>query len=476
MAGCGISSVYGSKNPLRDLYILQKSLQHRGQESAGFALGSNGYYLVFADYGSVDHVFYEYVGKASIRAHMGIGHNRYSTTGSSTGQNSQPLKVGDWVLGHNGNLINTFALFEKYSEKHTFRTTTDSEIICYMLDQEKDPFKAAERIFDECEGAFNIVAMNNKGEQVLIRDAHAFHPFVWTDKRDDGSIYSASEDIALAALGIFDWKEVPPGEAIVIREGGEIERKNYSDNRRLWRCPVEVLYHMAHGSVYVAGGERKLVLEARKRWGGMLDQKYPFEADVHSYVPSSGLGYAMCALFDDAFSVNRFGGRIFMSPEGKGEQVEEALHLNRIERSMLKNPPIKKVVDGKRILLKDDTGIRINNAKAQSKSLFQAGAKSVAFQIAGAPIRYPCFMGFDHAQRKNLGAARFPDVEQANSGVAAAIADYCGVERNRVKVGYLDIDEMTEPLGGSCENCLSCFTGVYPSEIPDNLKAKLSLD
>ena len=224
-----------------DLFVLESALQHRGTESAGFALGGEGYFFVFADHGSVYRVYTEYVDRCSYKASRGIGHNRYSTTGPSERGNAQPIKVGSYCIGHNGNLSNGLELRERYSQDFEFKTTTDTEIMGHFLDEGGDPFKGAERIFGECQGAFNLVAMNNRGEVVLIRDPRGFHPFVWTGMMSNGRAYAASENIALATLGIYGWEDVPPGEVIVFRKDGQVDRKNFSRGEDLCRCPMEVL-------------------------------------------------------------------------------------------------------------------------------------------------------------------------------------------------------------------------------------------
>lgn len=475
--GCGVASVVGSKNPLKDLYGLGNSLQHRGQESAGFALGSKDAFLVFADKGTVDDIFYEYMDRVSYRASRGIVHTRYSTTGPSVGANSQPLITGDYCLGHNGNLINGEELRKKYDDRYKFKTTTDTEVMAHFLNEEGDPFLGAERIFEECEGAFNLVSMNNKGDLVLIRDPLAVHPFVWSGPMEDGRAYSASENVALASIGIYKWEDVPPGEVIVFSEGDEIERRNFSIGQRLWQCPMEKLYFMSHGSEFYIGDERKVVDDVRREWGKMLDEKYSFHnADISSYIPRSGMSYAMAGDMKEVFAVNPSSARIFITPEGKGEKVPDALNLSRIQRSQLKNPPIEGRVKNKTVVLKDDSVIRLNNAKAQALSLFQAGAKAVYIQVAAPPIKYPCHEGFDYPRRSELASARYETVEEANVGIARQISDYCNKSKEKVKVGFLSVEEMLKPLGGEGEHCTACFTGEYPYDIPPSLQDNMRLD
>ncbi len=474
---CGISAVVGSKNPVRDLYALQMSLQHRGQESAGFALSSGGYFLVFSDYGSVNKVFHDYVDKVSYRGSRGIAHNRYSTTGPSTPINAHPLIVGNYAIEDNGNLINGRKLLEKYRSEFKFKTATDTEMMGHFLNAEDNPFIGAERIFEECEGSYNLAAVNNKGELILIRDPIAMHPMVWTGQREDGSAYAASENLALASIGIYDWSDFPPGEVVVFRNDGSMERRNYGKGSRLWKCVMEPIYFMRHGSEIYVCDMRKTVGDVRREWGEMLDEMYPFKVDVRSYVPRSGMGYAMGnGEMDDVFSVNEAWGRIYITPEGKGEMVTETLKMTRIDKSMLKNTPIRSKVKGMDLLLKEDSIIRLNNGKAQAKSLFDAGAKSLSIQSGAAPIKYPCFMGMDHSKRSQLAAAPYETVEEANEGIARQIADHCDVDHDRVRVGYNTIEGMLKPLGGKdCGWCTACFDGNYPYEIPNSLKENLKL-
>ena len=233
--------------------------------------------------------------------------------------------------------------------------------------------------------------------------------------------------------------------------------------------------------MYTVGGEKKLVVDTRRQWGEMLDKKYPLsDVDVRSYIPRSGMGYAMNDKLVDVFSANPFADRIYLRPHRKGETTSSGLDLSRLQMSMIKNPVIQAAVKGKRIGLKDDSMVRLNNSKAQAQSLFEAGAESVFFQIAAPPIRYPCFTGMDHSQRKTLAAARYDTIKDANDGVSAQIAEHCGVSGTRVGVGFLSLEEMLEPLGGMCRgrcgSCTACFTGDYPFDIPASLKDNMKLE
>ncbi len=383
--------------------------------------------------------------------------------------------VGKYCIGHNGNLMNGAELREEFSRRHDLKSTTDTEVMGLMLHEETDPFVGAENIFDKCEGSFNCVTMNNKGEVVLIRDPRAFQPFVWTDLMDNGKSHSASENIALSSIGIYDYEEIPPGEVIVYREDGSIDRKNFSTGEQLQKCPFEVLYFMRHGSEFEVNGERKVVVDIREEWGRMLESKYPIDADVRSYIPRSGMGYAMSEKLEDIFSVNPYSERIYMMPDRKGEKVSDALKLSRIEKSRLKNPPIVQKVRGKSIVILDDTIVRGNNAKAQIASLFEAGAKEISMLVAGAPVRYPCHLGKDHSVRRNLIAAKYP-LKDANEAVAREITESCEVSPSKFNLGYLSLDEMLEPLGGEGDYCTACWTGEYPFKIPKSLKENMKLD
>ena len=475
----------GSSNPLRDLYLLDIGIQHRGQESAGFAIGTEGGFPVLCrGYGTVDQVFQQYAEQSKTRATRGIAHTRYSTTGGSSLENAQPLLVENpssgnaIIIGHNGNLMNGQGLRQKYQGEYNFKSTTDTEAIGYILSQENDLLTGAERVFDECEGSFNLVVMNGRGELAIIRDEHAFQPLVWTGMRDGGS-YAASENIALTALGIFDWEYVPPGEAIVYRNDGSVDRRNFKRSPGTLCCPQEVLYFMRHGSVVMVKGKPRVVLDVRKQWGRMLWDKYQPDISAVSYVPESGRGYVMGldVPIDDVFSRNQAVGRTYIHPEGKGEPTSSIFHLSRLEMTMLKLSPIVEKIKGRRVALYDDTNIRGNAQKAVARLLFGAGAESVEFYYAGPPFRYPCFYGKDHSTRRELIARHCGSVEEANERIAREVAEYCGVAPGRVRVGYLSLEEMLRPLGGPGGYCTSCWTGDYsPFSVPSYLQDNLKID
>ena len=490
---CGVCSALYTDSVVRDLYTVAMGLQHRGQESAGFALSMDGGGdFVATRYGPVKRVFSDFADSVRSSSRSGIAHVRYSTTGGSNEANAQPLRIVNprngnvIVIGHNGNAINGQGLREQYAGEYDFQSTTDTEAMGYILSCEDDFASGARRLFDEVEGSFNLVAFNQRGEVALIRDRDAYHPFVWSGYREGQPSYAASENIALAPLGVFGVKEVPPGSLFVFGKDGGLTTTSFGAGPGC-RCPMEPLYFMRHGSDYhLPNGTVMLVDDLRRTWGRMLFEKYRdqlADVDVFSYVPESGRGYFMglmglgiSAPLEDVFSRNKAVGRTYISPAGKGEQMSKVIGLDRIGMTGLKNSPIVSRIKGRRLALLDDTAIRGNATKAVAQVVFSAGAESVHFLYAGSPFRYPCFYGMDHSRRRELVNRHREDVEdvgEANELFAREVAEEAGVDPSRVRVGFLGLSEMMKPLGGIQGNCHSCWTGEYPHMIPAYLQANM---
>jgi amidophosphoribosyltransferase len=481
MHNCGVFGIWNDDEAKLRAYQLGMSLHDRGKDTCGMGciLGDGDFSLHRAE-GTFNELYKNF---PDIRFHSCIGHTRYTNRGFI--DDAHPRKQKGSAVVHNGNLVNWMELRERYGKKYNFKGETDTETIaCIFADEGDDILSGVRRCEAECVGSFNLGIINNRGEMGFYRDSSGNHPLVWVQRGN--SAYFASEDVVFKAMQfesgrgihdiIRDYEELKPGELILMTKNG-IERYQIAEPRENF-CWMEILYFMRHGSE-VRGIPCS---DIRRKLGRVVTEKYRGElgADmIFSYSPESGRDYAMGGAevlnkqVEDVFSVNRHAGRIYITPEGKGEDEV----LGRLIKSMLKCPPIIHHVCGQRVVVYEDTIVRSNNSKAQSESLFAAGAKEVIFLVSGPPIRYPCFTGMDHQTRAELGAAPY-DVEEANEGVSRDIADKLGVSRDRVRVRYLSFDEMNsvvQEMTGGIHLCSACCDGNYWYDVPDRLEYAFEL-
>ncbi len=479
---CGLFGIYNDKDVRTRALQLGVSLFNRGQEACGLGFVLNdGSFLLYHHNGTFSEL-YQTLG--DFKSYSCIGHTRYSNTGSSTERNIHPVKHGSVAVAHNGNLVNGYELRERYAS-NGLRTELDTEAIACIIDEEGSIPEGIRRCENECVGSFNLAIVNNRGEMGFYRDSSGNHPLVWAEH--DDSVYVASEDIGLKSLHfraqgkipeiITSYRELEPGQLLLIDKKG-VRLEQVTEPREHF-CWMEILYFMRHGSE-IRGVP---VADIRRRLGRRVAEKYKHWLDdsmVFSYSPESGRDYAIggAKLFgaypEDIYSVNRSVGRVYISPEGKGEKTP----LNRIERSMLKCPPIVGHIAGRDILVFEDTAVRANNIRAQAMSAFSVGANTFNVLVSGPPIRYPCFTGMDHQDRAQLAAAPYETIEEANRGVARKISDGLGIDERRVKVGYLSFDEMNDVVQestGGIDLCSACYDGDYWFDVPERLRTKLQI-
>lgn len=453
---CGIGAVYNPSEPIiRTLYCLGLGLQHRGPEAAGIGVYSNGDLFVHADSGSVNEVFH-HLAKADICGDAGIVHTRYSTTGISGKKNVQPIRKGGIVLGHNGNLINTEQLHDSLGNPR-LSTTTDSELLAYLFDDADNFYEGAQRCCELCVGTYNLVVLDKAGNLGIFRDPSGNHPLFTGTKKE--TFYAASEDFSLGHLGLVDVREVEPGELIVVSEKG-IDNYRIGEGSQQRVCSFEIAYFMNHGSTVLGRSVDSIRREAGKR----LAILYPVRADVVVPVPDSGISYA--SGFGDELGIpvrhllsrNEHVGRVYMSPEGKNFEIPESIRMTREGLCGLKYIPIRSEINGRIIVVVDDSKVRSIVGRVVTESLRNAGAKEIHWRIGYPPVRYPCFFGMDHATRRELAAAGFEDPIEAG--------DHISREIGADSVRFLPKGEFRRRLGTG-EACFACVDGHYFTEIPD---------
>ena len=441
---CGVFSVFGHKDAALLTYYGLFALQHRGQESAGIAAGSGdgSTFRVHKGMGLVSQVFSQNH-LASLTGTRAIGHVRYSTTGSSTLLNSQPLVVdtsrGQLAVAHNGNLVNAASLRDELENRGSiFQTTVDSEIILHLMAQPDETTGGPVGALRRLEGAFSVVIMG-ENEIIGVRDPNGLRPL--SLGKVDGAWVLSSETCAFDLIGAEFIRDLEPGEVVVINSQGIRSEFPFTPSREAF-CIFEY--------VYFARPDSRLrgvtVSRARVNMGRELARLHPVEADVVVPVPDSGiyaaLGFAeeLGIPYDPAFVRNHYIGRTFIQPTQLIRDFNVRVKLNLIGEA----------VKGKRVVVVDDSVVRGTTAKSRVVNLREAGAKEVHLRISCPPHRHACYYGID-----------FPDPEKliANQHTHAEICEYLGAD----SIGYLDTEGMVRATGLERDSfCMACFNGEYP--------------
>jgi len=451
---CGIFGIFSpNKDDLASTtYYALFSLQHRGQESAGIVVNDDGVFSSYKDVGLVNDVFTADKLASLGEGNIAVGHVRYATTGTCGRENAQPLVVnhlkGNIAIAHNGNLVNSAELRDALEgEGSIFHTTSDTEVISYLIIKERITSDSIEEAIlsamDKLEGAFSLVVMS-PSKLIAVRDKHGFRPLCYGQK-EDGSYVVASESCALDAVGAKKIREVNPGEVIVFSKYGV---KSYQSKIKAKKsfCVFEYLYFARPDSEI----DGTFVHDARRKAGQFLAENYKIDADVVIGVPDSGLdaaiGYAQASgiPYGIGFIKNKYIGRTFIAPSQK----------HREERVRIKLNVVKSVVDGKRVVLVDDSIVRGTTSARIVNLLKDAGAKEVHFLSSAPQFLNPCYYGTDIDSRDHLIAVQHTMDE---------MKEIIGVD----SLGFLTV-EQAKRIGGNNpdEFCVACFDGNYPTVEP----------
>lgn len=454
---CGVFGMYDfdGNDVATSIYYGLFALQHRGQESCGIAVsetnGPKGKVSSYKDMGLLNEAFTPET-LASLKGDIGVGHVRYSTAGSSTRENAQPLVLnyvkGTLGLAHNGNLINAPELRRELEYTGAiFQTTIDSEVIAYHIARERLNSKTVEeavgRAMRKIKGAYSLIVMSPR-KLIGARDPFGFRPLC-IGKRDNCYIL-ASETCALDTIGAEFVRDVEPGEIVTIspEKGIESDKSLCIPKEEHARCVFEYIY-FARPDSYLDGVS---VYHSRIMAGKFLAIDSPVEADIVTGVPESGncaaMGYAMQSgiPYATAFVKNTYVGRTFIKPKQKNRESSVQVKLN----------PIREVVEGKRVVMIDDSIVRGTTSDRIVKMLRDAGAKEVHVRISSPPFLWPCYFGTDVPARDQLIAYN-RTVEEIRQIIGAD------------SLGYLGIERLSEMVSGK-EICMGCFTGKYPMEPP----------
>ncbi len=456
---CGICGIYGAPDAAVLIGQGLFSMQHRGQEGAGISVSDGSRIHSHKGLGLVSQVFKRDSVWDVLKGDIGIGHVRYSTTGSTRVTNVQPLVVeladGIWGIAHNGNLTNARELRHQYQEGGSiFQTSTDSEILLHLLADpahRSSPNRVASAL-QKLRGAFSFLIMT-RNCLMGARDPLGFRPL--SIGRLGDAYVLASETCALAQIGATFERDVEPGELVIIDENGLHSRSFVeSPPERLASCIFEHVYFARPDSILFG----ECVHEVRTKLGKRLAVEHPVDADIVVPIPDSGnsaaLGYANEAglPLNYGFVRNHYVGRTFIMPEQTSRSSSNDMKLS-VARS---------VVNGKRVIVIDDSIIRGTTAKRRIQALRDQGATEVHMRISCPPTMHPCFFGIDFPTSDELIASNKTHDE---------IAEWLGCDT----LGYLSIDGLLASVDKPDDFCTACFSGDYPMPI-DLTQTKESLE
>ncbi|BCN30007.1 amidophosphoribosyltransferase [Anaeromicropila herbilytica] len=452
---CGVFGIYDldGNDTTSSIYYGLFALQHRGQESCGIAVsdteGPKRKVLSHKDMGLVNEVFTPEI-LEKLSGDIGIGHVRYSTAGSSTRENAQPLVLnyvkGTLGIAHNGNLINALELREELEYTGAiFQTTIDSEVIAYHIARERlncgSVEQAVARAMDKIKGAYSLIVMSPR-KLIAARDPLGFKPLV-LGKRENAYVF-ASETCALDAVGAEFIRDVLPGEIVTVTRDGVFSDTSRC-NQNEARCIFEYIYFARPDSSF----DGVSVYGSRIMAGRILAKLHPVEADLVVGVPDSGnaaaLGYSMESgiPYGNAFVKNNYVGRTFIKPKQSQRETSVKIKLN----------VLKDIVKDKRIIMIDDSIVRGTTSARIVGMLKAAGAKEVHVRISSPAFKHPCYFGTD-----------IPSGDQliANGHTVEEINNMLGSD----SLGYLDIESLPNLIGEGMKFCDACFSGNYPMEPP----------
>ena len=458
---CGVFGIFDPKgNPANTTYYGLVALQHRGQEGCGIAVNREIYH--YKDVGLVNDVFNEEIlGKLSGR--MAIGHVRYSTAGGSARENVQPLVLryikGSLAISHNGNITNVDEIRKELEHSGAiFQTTADTEIIAYLIARERITSgsieSAVKNAMKKLKGAYSLLVMS-PNKLIAARDKWGFRP-LQMGKRDDAVVF-ASETCAFDAIDAEFVRDIAPGEIVTIeavRDGGDgyfmTEDTELCDSVPSSMCIFEHIYFARPDSTI----ENEVVHECRKRAGAFLAMQAPVDADIVIGVPDSGLsaaqGYSEYSgiPIDTGFIKNKYIARTFIKPTQGAREVAVKMKLN----------VLKSAVQGKRVIMVDDSIVRGTTSGRIVKLLRDAGAKEVHVRISAPAFKWPCFFGTDIPDR-DLLIANNHTTEETRKIINADSLEYLSLE---------NLHNIAP--NSSCGFCDACFTGNYPVEVDHLLK------
>jgi amidophosphoribosyltransferase len=443
---CGIFGIHGDALSASDVYYGLFSLQHRGQESCGIATNDDASIECVKGMGLVSDVLSSDKIR-NLKGDIAIGHVRYSTAGGSVPENAQPIVTqyskGTLSIAHNGNLTNAFELKKELEDKGAiFHTTTDSEVIAYLIASKRSVTPSVEEAVKEVmhliKGGYALLVMSPR-KLIAARDPFGLKPLVM-GKLDEAIIF-CSETCALEAVGAEFIRDINPGEIVVV-ENGKVTSIDSGIKHGMKKCVFEYIYFARPDSVI----DGISVAQARREAGRILARKHPCDCDIVIGVPESGIDAALGFAaesgipYEKGFVKNSYVGRTFIKPSQEQRKQAVKIKLN----------PIASVVNGKRVVIIDDSIVRGNTIANQVNMLRNAGATEVHVRISSPPFMHPCYYGTDVPDEEHLIAC------------SHTIPEICGII-GADSLGYLEPGDLDVMLGGDdFRYCDACFTGNYP--------------
>ena len=462
---CGVFGMIGSQTiPLGQYaYFALFALQHRGQESCGMAVFNNDQMTLHKDIGLVSQVFKDDL-LQKLEGQVVIGHTRYSTAGDSSLENAQPVisrsRLGSLALAHNGNLIDLDDLRQRFHLENGdgFGANSDSHVMVRCLGQalaetQGDLAEAAALVFSHCQGAFSVVmAMGDC--LIAARDKHGIRPLC-LGKMPSGQVVVASETCAFDIIGAEYVRDVEPGEILIIDLKGHIQQRWIEGacakvNEHF--CAFEYIYFARPDSIL----QGQSVYEVRLKLGALLAKRHPVQADFVIPVPDSGIpaavGYSRASgiPYMDGLIKNRYVGRTFINPTQALREQGIRLKLN----------PLKSLLNGKNVVVIDDSIVRGNTSQRIVKMLKDAGVNQIHFRVSSPPVKHPCYYGIDMSNESEL---------IANQMDAPTLNAWLGSDT----LGYLSTTDLLEAVSasGHLQPCMACFNNVYYAGKPSDASA-----
>jgi amidophosphoribosyltransferase len=448
---CGIFGIYNHTEASNHTYLGLYALQHRGQESAGIVSSDGKHLYHYRQMGHVSEVFTRDVLK-KLGGRNAIGHVRYSTAGSSELKNAQPFVVdyskGSLAIAHNGNLTNAFLIRSQLENNGSiFQSNMDTEVIAHLIarSKEKTLVERTVQALNQVEGAYSLLFLTEK-EMVAVRDPYGFRPLVLGQLKDAPVV--ASETCALDLIGAQFIREVEPGELLLFDKEGIASYKPFPQ-KPLFQCVFEFIYFARPDSFIF----NRNVYEVRKSLGKQLAKESPMPADMVVPIPDSGfpatIGYSSESKIPLEMGMirNHYVGRTFIEPEQSIRHFGVKIKLN----------PVRGLMEGKKIVVVDDSIVRGTTSRKIIKMFRNAGAKEIHMRISSPPITHPCFFGIDTPKRAELIASSH-SVKETQKYITSN------------SLNYLSLEGLRKCVKKEAENfCYACFTGDYGVSFPPDV-------